>query len=299
MATIKILRELVQGGIFKQEYAIKAKPTAYDRSLPLQEDETYLSSLDMDSDFAKNGLGESFKDLLNDVAKAAASPKASTYKLFYAKGAEAERLAVNCMHQSYVNLAAKFVVRLVPYVNTDYGFHYVVCHDAPEHMINPDLSLLNAFRSADRELMSASAALFADAVDFAFKLVAAKQLRPHAFAVSDVNSAQLKYGVFWLPNLKNQQVLDTIQALDARNNEVSMRMVTFNSRTDSQKLRYREAPMCSLLAMLVSHIIAELVSKDIKHAQDKMFFAANKLWTNREEAIAKHQELVNWAQANS
>lgn len=97
-----------------------------------------------------------------------------------AKGADAERLSVNCMHQNYVNLVIKFIVRLVPYVNTDYPFNYVVCHDAPEHMINPDLSLLNALRIADNEGMSASAKLLAEVVDFAFKFVSAKQVRPYS-----------------------------------------------------------------------------------------------------------------------
>lgn len=48
----------MQGGFFKQEYATKAKPLAYDHLfLLLPRDEAYLNSLDMNSDFAKDGLG--------------------------------------------------------------------------------------------------------------------------------------------------------------------------------------------------------------------------------------------------
>lgn len=295
MAIVTNLRELVERGFFRQEYSKKVQPKQYDRKLAIPVSADYVSSIDMSSEFAADGVGTIFENALSVIAQKAAVNESGDYQIYFLKGDEAERLSVNCMHVNYINLAANFVLRLVPYVNTNYDYNYVVCHDAPEHMIKPTISLLKSLRNAPVEQMSSSAKLLCDVVDLAFKLVSAKQIRPYTFAINDVNSAQLKYGVYWVPNLLCKEVLDTIQGLDSLNNDVSMRMITFNSRTDSKKLRYRESPIASLLSMIISEIIVEFAPQDITNANCKMLFSGNKLVTNRPESIAKHQDLTSWA----
>lgn len=198
-----------------------------------------------------------------------------------------EQLLVKNLHNEFINAGSPLAIDLIPFADSQVKAFWCLNFAHPHVRIFPNkfhLAALNAMNEQELAAADPSVQLIAQIVNFGLRVLKSLQVRPVALALADsVSTGMLKYGYYWLPNLSDPQILTELKALEAKND--SLRMIGAVSSTNRLKLRPRETPILSTVAMLLTSLINEFTLGLKLSAEEGMLFQGNRLVSTRPEAL--------------